>query len=240
MDFATKNSMIKNATRISVSEPKTPLQLTIREPGSSITHLTGMVLAIFGSIPLLVKSAVKDGAYGLLAMSIFMISMAALYGASALYHGINRTGEALMPFKRVDHMMIFVLIAGSYTPPCMMILDPKVGYPMLAAVWGCALVGMIFKLFWVTCPKWLSSVLYISMGWIAIFAAGPLYHALPLAGFLWLVGGGVVYTIGGILYALKLRIFNSHHRNFGSHEIFHLFVLGGSICHYIYIFLYVA
>ncbi|MBO4748710.1 MAG: hemolysin III family protein [Lachnospiraceae bacterium] len=216
------------------------MQITIREPGSSLTHLTGMILAIFGSIPLLVKSAVNDGAYGLFAMSVFMISMVLLYGASALYHGINRTGEALMPFKRVDHMMIFVLIAGSYTPPCMMVLDHKIRYPMLAAVWGCALVGMIFKLLWVTCPKWLSSVLYISMGWIALFAAVPLYHALPLPAFLWLVGGGVVYTIGGILYALKLRLFNLNHRDFGSHEIFHLFVLGGSICHYIYIFLYVA
>ena len=240
MDFATKNSMMHRLSNISVSEPKTPLQLTIREPGSCLTHFAGMVLSIFSSIPLLVKSAVNDGTYGLFAMSIFMLSMTLLYGASALYHGINRTGSALMPFKRVDHMMIFVLIAGSYTPPCMMVLEPKIGYRMLAAVWICAFVGMIFKLFWVTCPKWLSSVLYISMGWIAIFAAAPLYHALPLAGFLWLVGGGVVYTIGGILYALKLRIFNSHHKNFGSHEIFHLFVLGGSICHYIYIFLYVA
>ena len=135
--------------------------------------------------------------------------------------------------------MIFVLIAGSYTPTCMLILPQPLGHRMLAVVWAIALLGMLFKFFWVTCPKWVSSVLYIGMGWVVIFAVKPLCEALPLPAFLWLLAGGIVYTVGGVIYALKLPLFNSLHKNFGSHEIFHLFVSGGSLCHYIFTYFYV-
>lgn len=221
-------------------EQKRTLQITIREPGSAITHFVGMVFAILGSIPLSVKAAFRGSAYELLAMTIFMASMVMLYGASATYHGVNLTGDALKIFKKLDHMMIFVLIAGSYTPVCMLILEQPLGYRLLAAVWSIAVVGMIFKFFWVTCPKWLSSVLYVSMGWVVVFAIGPLYQALSLPAFLWLLTGGLIYTAGGVIYALKLPIFNSRHKDFGSHEIFHLFVMGGSLCHFIFTYFYVA
>ena len=220
-------------------EERIPLQLTIREPGSAITHLIGMVLAILGAIPLLVKAAVQGGPESFIASSVFIISMILLYGASATYHSVNLSGEALKVFKRMDHMMIFVLIAGSYTPTCMLILPQPLGHRMLAVVWAIALLGMLFKFFWVTCPKWVSSVLYIGMGWVVIFAVKPLYEALPLPAFLWLLAGGIVYTVGGVIYALKLPLFNSLHKNFGSHEIFHLFVMGGSLCHYIFTYFYV-
>ncbi|MBQ3906386.1 MAG: hemolysin III family protein [Lachnospiraceae bacterium] len=220
-------------------EERIPLQLTIREPGSAITHLIGMVLAILGAIPLLVKAAVQGGPESFISSSVFIISMILLYGASATYHSVNLTGEALKVFKRMDHMMIFVLIAGSYTPTCMLILPQPLGHRMLAVVWAIALLGMLFKFFWVTCPKWVSSVLYIGMGWVVIFAVKPLYEALPLPAFLWLLAGGIVYTAGGVIYALKLPLFNSLHKNFGSHEIFHLFVMGGSLCHYIFTYFYV-
>jgi hemolysin III len=137
-------------------------------------------------------------------------------------------------------MMIFVLIAGSYTPICMIVLGGKRGYTLLAVVWGIAIVGMTIKALWITCPKWFSSVIYIAMGWVCVFVFGPLLNTLPIGAFLWLLGGGVVYTIGGVIYALKLPIFNSKHKNFGSHEVFHLFIMGGSICHFIFMFLYVA
>ncbi|MBQ3907296.1 MAG: hemolysin III family protein [Lachnospiraceae bacterium] len=215
------------------------MQLTIREPGSAITHLIGMVLAILGAIPLLVKAAVQGGPESFIASSVFIISMILLYGASATYHSVNLAGDALKVFKRMDHMMIFVLIAGSYTPTCMLILPQPLGHRMLSVVWAIALLGMLFKFFWVTCPKWVSSVLYIGMGWVVIFAVKPLYEALPLPAFLWLLAGGIVYTVGGVIYALKLPLFNSLHKNFGSHEIFHLFVIGGSLCHYIFTYFYV-
>lgn len=216
------------------------MQITIREPGSAITHFIAMMLAVFAAVPLLVKSGINDGSYCFTAMCIFMTSMILLYGASATYHSVNLTGKALKAFKRLDHMMIFVLIAGSYTPVCMIILDRPLGYRLLALVWTVAIIGMIFKFFWVTCPKWLSSVLYVSMGWVVVFAFSPLYHALSTPAFLWLLAGGLIYTAGGVIYALKLPVFNSRHKNFGSHEIFHLFVMGGSFCHFIFMYFYVA
>ncbi len=241
MEMMAKKSMLNTIPNTEKNASgRTPLQITIREPGSSLTHLAGMILALFGSIPLLIKGAVNGGTYELTALTIFMVSMILLYGASATYHGVNLSGERLKRFKKLDHMMIFVLIAGSYTPTCMLVLDRSVGYPLLIAVWSIAIVGMIFKFFWVTCPKWVSSVLYVAMGWVVLFAVHPLWQALSLPAFLWLLVGGIVYTAGGVIYALKLPIFNSIHKNFGSHEIFHLFVLGGSICHYVFTYFFVA
>ena len=111
---------------------------------------------------------------------------------------------------------------------------------MLTLVWGIAIAGMLIKAFWITCPKWFSSVIYIAMGWVCVLVFGQLLNTLPRAAFLWLLAGGIIYTAGGIIYALKLPIFNAHHKYFGSHEIFHLFVMGGSICHFIFMYAYVA
>ncbi len=209
------------------------MNLTIRDPGSAITHFIGMLLATVASIPLLVKAASSGGSTAVIAMSVFMTSMILLYAASTLYHTVNLTGNALKRFKKIDHMMIFVLIAGSYTPVCMLVLPSPVGHILLAVVWGLAAVGILLKALWVTCPKWFSSIIYISMGWTCVSVFGQLFHLLTLSQFLWLLAGGIVYTIGGVIYALKLPLFNSRHRYFGSHEIFHLFVMGGSICHFI-------
>ena len=171
----------------------------------------------------------------LISLAIFMLSMILLYGASATYHAVWFEGEAGMVFKRIDHMMIFVLIAGSYTPVCICALG-STGKYMLTTVWILAFAGMIFKLFWVTCPKWLSSVMYISIGWIVVFALPQLITNVNLTCFSWLLAGGIMYTIGGVIYALKLIKFNSRNSLWGSHEIFHLFVMAGSLCHYISMF----
>ncbi len=136
--------------------------------------------------------------------------------------------------------MIFVLIAGSYTPVCLIVLGGASGYALLALVWGIAIAGMVIKALWVTCPKWFSSLIYIAMGWVCVLVFGQLLDTLPTAAFLWLLAGGIIYTIGGVIYALKLPLFNAHHKYFGSHEIFHLFVMGGSICHFIFMYAYVA
>ncbi len=215
------------------------MQITIREPGSAITHFIGMMLAVFAAMPLLAKAGMTGNSADVTAMMIFALSMVSLYGASTLYHSLNVTGRVLKIFKKLDHMMIFVLIAGSYTPVCMIVLGGDSGYKLLAAVWGIALAGILIKAFWVTCPKWFSSVIYIAMGWVCVFAFGELLATLPWAAFLWLLAGGLFYTAGGVIYALKCPIFNLKHKWFGSHEIFHVFVMLGSACHFIFMYHYV-
>lgn len=216
------------------------MTLTLREPGSAITHFIGMIMAICAAIPITIKAATAVGTPTLAAIAIFMCSMILLYGASATYHGINITGKILMVFKKLDHMMIFVLIAGTYTPVCLLVVKGTAGYVLLGIIWGLAIAGMTMKALWVTCPKWVSSVIYIGMGWACVFCFRTILSTLSTAAFVWLLVGGIVYTIGGVIYALKLPIFNAKHSAFGSHEIFHLFVMGGSICHFIFMYLYVA
>lgn len=137
-------------------------------------------------------------------------------------------------------MMIFVLIAGTYTPICLVVLKGRLGIFLLCLIWGMALLGMALKMFWVYCPKWVSSVIYIVMGWTCVLAFSPIINSLPDGAFSWLLAGGIIYTIGGVIYALKLPIFNGKHKYFGSHEIFHLFCLGGSACHFILMYKFIA
>lgn len=218
------------------------MQITIREPGSAITHFIGMMMAIVAATPLMAKAAgdANTDRIALFALAVFIGSMVALYGASALYHSVTVKDSILKVFRKLDHMMIFVLIAGSYTPVCLVILGDRRGYTLLATVWGIAIAGMVIKMCWITCPKWFSSILYIAMGWACLAVFGTLWDTLSRSAFLWLLAGGIFYTVGGVIYALKLPIFNSKHKNFGSHEIFHLFVMGGSICHFIFMYFYVA
>lgn len=213
--------------------------LKIREPGSAFTHLAGVVLTLLFALPLIIRAGATSKLNGA-AMTVFVVSMLLLYMASTTYHSVSVSKKILKIFRKIDHMMIFVLIAGSYTPVCLIVLKGKLGMGMLLAVWGIAIAGILFKAFWVTCPKWVSSLLYISMGWTCVFAFTPIMHSLSRVAFLWLLFGGVIYTIGGIIYALKLQVFNSLHKQFGSHEIFHLFVLAGSFCHFVFMYQYVA
>ena len=211
----------------------------IKDPGSAITHFIGMIAAFIGAFPLLYKAARTGSLLACIAMAVYSLSMIALYGASTTYHTFDKTEQINTILKKIDHMMIFVLIAGSYTPVCLLVLGGKTGLAMLITVWSIAILGMVLKFFWVFCPKWVSSILYIGMGWVCIFAIGKLLHTLAPAAFGWLLAGGIIYTVGGVIYALKLSIFNGKHQNFGSHEIFHLFVMGGSLCHYIFMYAYV-
>lgn len=216
------------------------LKLHLKEPGSAITHFIGMVMAIIFSGPLLAKASMNPDRLHLITIGIFALSMILLYGASATYHALDLSERANRILRKMDHMMIFVLIAGTYTPICVIVLGQPDGYRLLALVWGIAIAGMLIKAFWITCPKWFSSVLYIAMGWVCLLSFRHLMNALPAGGMFWLLLGGIIYTVGGIIYALKLPIFNAHHKNFGSHEIFHLFVMAGSVCHFILMYSYVA
>lgn len=216
------------------------MNITIREPGSALTHFIAMLLALCAAVPLLVRAAVHSGVKSLTAMTVFMISMVLLYAASTIYHSVNCSGRILRIFRKMDHMMIFILIAGTYTPVCLLTLPKPSGLMLLAAVWGIALVGIFIKGFWITCPKWFSSVLYIAMGWSCLSVLGQLFSLLPLHAFLWLLAGGLIYTACGIIYALRLPLFDARHPMFGLHEIFHLFVMAGSLCHFVFMFCYLA
>lgn len=212
----------------------------IKDPGSAITHFIAMLGAAIATVPLLEKAAREPDQLHLMALSIFMISMILLYAASTVYHTLDISPTINKLLRKLDHMMIFILIAGTYTPVCMIVLGDETGWKLLALVWGIAIAGILIKGFWITCPKWFSSLLYIAMGWVCVLAFTRILQALPRAGFGWLLAGGLIYTAGGIIYALKLPIFNSKHKHFGSHEIFHLFVMGGSMCHYIMMYQFVA
>lgn len=213
------------------------LSKIFKDPGSAITHFFGMAAAIVVAAPLLLRT--HDPLHTV-SMAIFICSMVLLYGASTTYHTFDISESVNTLLKKIDHSMIFVLIAGTYTPVCLIVLNGRTGFILLSVVWGIALAGIVIKSFWIFCPKWFSSILYIAMGWICVFAMSPILNTLSSEAFIWLFGGGVLYTAGGIIYALKLPIFNENHKFFNSHVIFHIFVLAGSACHYILMYRYVV
>ena len=212
----------------------------VKDPGSALTHFIAMILAIIPAIPLLSKAGHDSGHMRISALAIFILSMIGLYAASTIYHTLDISPKINKLLRKIDHMMIFILIAGTYTPVCMIVLGDKTGWTMLTLVWGIAIVGILINALWITCPKWFSSLIYIAMGWVCILAITKILSSMPRAGFMWLLAGGIIYTVGGIIYAMKLPFFNSRHRYFGSHEIFHLFVMGGSLCHYVMMYRFVA
>ena len=205
----------------------------IKEPGSAITHFIGMLMAIFAAVPLLIKAASEPSRIYIISLTIYAASLILLYAASTTYHTFDVSERVNTILKKIDHMMISVLIAGSYTPVCLIVLKGRTGLVLLAIVWSIAIAGILIKAFWVYCPKWVSSVLYIGMGWTCVLAFTQILNNMSAAAFGWLLAGGIIYTVGGVIYALKLPIFNNRHKNFGSHEIFHLFVMGGSACHFV-------
>ena len=211
----------------------------IKDPGSAITHFIGMLMAIFAAVPLLLKAAREPSRIYIISIAIYAASLILLYAASTTYHTFDKSKKMNTILKKIDHMMISVLIAGSYTPICLLVLKGRTGIILLSIVWSFAIIGILIKAFWVYCPKWVSSILYIGMGWTCVLAFTQLLNALSPAAFGWLLSGGIIYTVGGIIYALKLPIFNNKHKYFGSHEIFHLFVMAGSACHFIVMYAFV-
>lgn len=211
----------------------TSMNFYVKDPISALTHLIGLIAAIIGLPVLLLHGAVHQlSLSGLISLSVFMLSMIFLYAASTTYHTFDLSQQSNKILKKIDHMMIFVLIAGSYTPLCLIALSFKSGLRLLILVWSIALIGILFKAFWVTCPKWVSSVIYIGMGWLCVTAIREIMATLPRISWIWLLIGGIIYTIGGIVYALKMSFLQKYCKNFGAHELFHVFVLIGSFCHY--------
>lgn len=212
------------------------ISIQIREPGSAITHFIGLILVWIGALPLMQRSIEYGSFITSMSMLVFIVSTTLLYTASTLYHSVVLDLKKTMIFRKIDHTMISVLIAGTYTPVCLTALKGFTGYILLAAIWALAIGGIFLKIFFVSCPKWLSSTIYLIMGWLCVFALKPLYKTLPLSGFLWLLFGGIAYTLGAVIYAFKLKSFNEKHIYFGSHEIFHVFIMFGTFCHYMLLF----
>lgn len=233
MTTLSRNKQIVNTTR-------DPHHFQPKDPVSAYTHFGGFIASII-AMPFLLVHASNHGATSssLISFTIFMLSMILLYGASATYHSFNISPKVNMVLKRIDHMSIFALIAGSYTPICVVALrGQREGLWLLIVVWSMAIAGMIFKLFWVTCPKWVSSIIYTGMGWACLMFMPQIISSLQGGAFAWVLAGGILYTIGAVIYSLKLKIFDRP--GFGNHELFHCFVLAGSICHFIVMYQFIA
>jgi hemolysin III len=193
----------------------------------------GTLLSIAGLITMIVTAALNENLISIIGGAIFGISMILLYTASTVYHGYNGTDSVILKLKKVDHAMIFVLIAGTYTPICMVALGGALGYGLLAGIWTLAIIGMVAKIKFIHMPRVLSAGIYVFLGWISVAFIHPLSEALSFGGFFWLIAGGLFYTIGAIFYATKSEKIKIG--VFGFHEIFHLFILAGSLAHFILI-----
>lgn len=210
----------------------------IREPFNSLSHLAGAVLSVVALIVMIVKASITDApTLHVVAVTIFGVSMILLYSASATYHMVLAKDRIIAILRRLDHSMIFLLIAGSYAPFCLIALNGSTGFVLFAVVTCIAIAGILFKMVWFNCPRWLSTGLYIGMGWIIVFLASPLAETLSSIGFWLLVLGGLMYTIGGIIYGAKPTFLQSKYLGF--HEIFHIFILLGSTFHFLCVYMYV-
>lgn len=210
----------------------------LREPVNGFTHLAGAILSFIGLLALVIKTALQGhSTIALTAVIIFGISMILLYAASATYHLVVSSDNVISFLRRLDHAMIFLLIAGSYTPFCLIALKGVTGWVLFSIIITIAIVGISFKLIWFNCPRWLSTSIYVLMGWIAVFLMGPLKIALSTQGLSLLIIGGVFYTIGAVIYATKPNFLKSKYLGF--HEIFHIFIMLGTLTHFLCVFKYV-
>ena len=209
----------------------------IRDPVSGFTHFVGLLLSIAALVLLLTYAGSKGTTWHIVAFAIFGISLILLYGSSSMYHLLPLSPRGTTILRRIDHAMIFVLIAGTYTPVCLIPLRGVGGWSLLSIIWSMAIAGIFQALFWIHAPRWFSTSLYLVMGWIVIIAFYPLIQSIPLGGIIWFVLGGLCYTGGALIYALRRP--NPVPGIFGFHEIWHLFVMAGSFCHFWAIYWYV-
>jgi len=195
-----------------------------------ISHAIGFMLSIVALVLLVIQANAFGNVWHIVSVSIFGVSLIVLYAASTLYHS-SKHQELRKRLKIFDHAAIYVLIAGTYTPFTLITLDGTIGWVIFGVSWGMALIGIILKFFFTGKYKSISTLMYILMGWMIVFAIKPLIDSLALEGLNWLIAGGVSYTIGAVLYSIEKIKFN--------HAIFHIFVLIGSFCHFSSVFFYV-
>jgi hemolysin III len=202
----------------------------IEEKINIISHAIGFILSIVAFALLVTHANLHGDVWHIVSFSIFGASLIILYAASTFYHSAKKS-ELRNSLKIIDHASIYVLIAGTYTPFTLVTLNGTIGWVIFCISWGLALTGIILKLFFTGKYNLMSTIMYVLMGWVIVFAIKPLINNLPLEGLLWLLAGGISYTIGATLYSIKKIKFN--------HGIFHMFVLIGSFCHFISVFFYV-
>jgi len=206
---------------------------------SAVSHGVGAVLSLTGTIALLIRGFANAlSGLHLLSYLLYGASATSLYLASTLYHSVRTSLLYRLRLRKFDHSMIYILIAGSYTPICLLAIPQQGGIIMLVWVWSIALFGVVSSILWIHQPRWLSASLYLGMGWMALTVINPLLTNLPTGALLWLLMGGLFYSVGAIFYALKWP--GRDHPIFGFHEIFHFFVLAGSISHYFMVFCYLS
>lgn len=210
-----------------------------REPFNGFSHLLGAVISLVGLISLIIKTCISPHLTNLklAGVIIFGFSLIFLYTASSVYHLVNSSQKVISFLRKLDHSMIYVLIAGTYTPICLISLSGSLRWYIFITVWSLALAGILFKMIWFNLPRWVSTAFYIGMGWLVVFFISPVAKAISARGILFLVLGGIFYTLGGIIYATKWPKLNT--KVLGFHEIFHIFILLGSLNHFICIIKYV-
>lgn len=201
----------------------------LREPVNSLTHWGGAILALIGLVALLIVGWSTPAK--IISLAIYGVSLIFLFSASATYHMVQVKDKALEIFRKIDHAAIFVLIAGTYTPFCINAFEGFWKWGMLSIIWSLAVIGIIVKIFYIRAPRWLNASIYILMGWISVLAGGQMLAALPAWVFTWLIIGGVIYTLGAVVYMTK--IFNFKPGVFGFHEVWHIFVLLAAAAHFV-------
>jgi len=206
------------------------------DPFSCYSHLLGAALAVAGLVVLVTIS--RDDPWRVVGFSIYGASLIILYLASTVYHWLLVPIAQRKWLNRVDHVAIFLLIAGTYTPVCIVTLRGGWGWTMFGIVWTAAVAGTILKLGFRSLPRWVSASIYVAMGWAAVLAVVPLVRAFPPSALAWLLAGGLLYTAGAVVYATRRP--NPYPRVFGFHEIFHMFVLAGSAAHFVFMLRWVA
>lgn len=208
-----------------------------RQPVSGLTHLLAAVAALGGWVALLLIGGLESPGRTA-ALSIYGLSLVLMFGASAAYHMAKAGPKGLRVLRKLDHSAIFLLIAGSYTPICVLRLEGFWRVGMLAVIWSLAFIGIGVKVFIVEAPRWLTAGVYVVMGWLAVLAVKPLLATLPVGALLWLAAGGLIYTLGAVVYILKKPDFIPG--VFGFHEVWHIFVILAAIAHFIAIAVYIA
>ena len=211
--------------------------LRAREPFSSYSHFVGAVLSGVGLFAMVLRLLLDDAVSGQMAAAavVFCLSLIALYSASSIYHFSGRGEAVLRRLKKLDHSMIYVLIAGSYTPVLLRFMPAPRSYVFLGAIWLVALAGIAVKLLWIDAPRLIGTALYLALGWAVAFDFGVVL-SMPAPAIALLATGGLAYTAGGIIYIAKRPNLSAV---LGFHELFHLFVIAGSLCHYLMVFWYV-
>ena len=213
------------------------MKMRVKDPFSGFSHLAGAIMSVAGLCLLVYYASMNGTVWHIVSFSIFGASLILLYTASSIYHLLSVSEKSIRVLRKIDHMMIYILIAGTYTPVCLIPLRGGWGWSLLISIWGIAMAGIVLKVLWFNAPRWLYTLFYLLMGWLIVIAFVPLVRTMPIAAMLWLIAGGLLYTVGAVIYGTKWPKLKS--KVFGFHEVFHVFVLYGSFCHFWMMFRYI-